>query len=273
MRGGVNTNKISILFDGNYSPRETLYFNNFTKYTQKKLEDIGNSLIPLFNKKLNTELKLGYSNFRVMILRYEGPESSFGFHYDTEHPDCFRALILYHRKSKIPNFCYIDEKGKMKKIDFKINEGIIFRGTTTFHGVLPSGDNNCERYLIGFQYIKKNTTEKEKPSFCNMLRDKNIIEYIKIFIPYVFYYNILAKLQKISIFNVVDYKTQLFISSCLIYIAMKYSTSISSGTHTPNTIKSVITFYIFCLTMTGDIFLSLNLVSYILSTEMIVTPI
>ncbi len=105
---------------------------------------------------------------------------------------------------------------------------------------------------------------------CNKLRDASKFKVAYTFLPYVFYYNILSKLQIISIFNLIDYKTQLFISCCLIYLSFKYSTRVSTGTHTPNTIKSVITYYILCLTMTGNVFLSLNIVAYFLGSEMIV---
>jgi hypothetical protein len=114
----LNTNKISLLLGNNYSPRDTLYFNNMEKDVQIKLEEIGNSLIPLFNQVLNTELRLADSNFRAIILRYEGANAQFGFHYDTEHEDCFRALILYDGKDPIPPFCYRDIHGHLNKLTF-----------------------------------------------------------------------------------------------------------------------------------------------------------
>ena len=91
----LNTNKLSLLVGGQYSPRDTLYFNNMDKDMQIKLEDMGNSFIPHFETILGTKLRLGDSNFRAIILRYEGANAQFGFHYDTEHPDCFRTLMLY----------------------------------------------------------------------------------------------------------------------------------------------------------------------------------
>ena len=56
---------------------------------------MGNSFIPSFETILGIKLRLGDSNFRACILRYEGENAQFAMHYDTEHPDCFRTLMLY----------------------------------------------------------------------------------------------------------------------------------------------------------------------------------
>jgi hypothetical protein len=258
----LNTNKLSILLGNNYSPRDTLYFNNMTEQVQVKLEEIGNSLIPLFNKVLNTELRLADSNFRAIILRYEGENAQFGFHYDTEHKDCFRALILYDGKDPIPPFCYKDIHGDLNKLHFNINEGIIFRGTTTYHGVEPSNNQNTKRYLVGFQYIKLNSIQLEKPSLCNQLRGTTISNILRVFIPYAIYYNGFRCLQHIS-YSVFPFKLNLF----AIYIGKKYSTKLSIGNRIPNTYHSIFLFYIFCFFMTSDFIMAFNIVSYIVTTE------
>jgi hypothetical protein len=91
----LNTKKVSLLVGGQYSPRDSIYYNNMDKDMQEKMEEMGNSFIPQFETLLGTKLRLGDSNFRACLLRYEGANAQFGFHYDTEHPDCFRTLMLY----------------------------------------------------------------------------------------------------------------------------------------------------------------------------------
>lgn len=44
---------------------------------------MGNSFIPQFEALVGTKLKLGDSNFRAILLRYEDANAQFGFHYDT----------------------------------------------------------------------------------------------------------------------------------------------------------------------------------------------
>ena len=267
----LNTNKISILLGNNYSPRDTLYFNNMETHIQIKLEEIGNSLIPKFNKILNTKLRLADSNFRAIILRYEGANAQFGFHYDTEHKDCFRALILYDGQSIIPPFCYRNANGHLEKIHFKINDGIIFRGTTTHHGVEPSNDPNTKRYLVGFQYIKIDSDQIELPSLCNKLRGTSIYKIIQTIIPYGIYYNMFRYLNKISISNYIPYQFQLSIDILLICIGLKYSTIIPIGNQIPNTLHSIFIFYLFVYIMTFDHILALNIISYIITSEMLLS--
>ena len=149
----LNTTKLSLLVGGQYSPKGSLYFNNMEKDMQTKMEDMGNSFIPHFETLLGTKLRLGDSNFRACILRYEGENAQFAMHYDTEHPDCFRTLMLYEG-GIIPPFCYHDGKD-VQKVHFQVKDGILFRGTTTHHGVYPSKDPTTKRYMVGFQYIKK----------------------------------------------------------------------------------------------------------------------
>jgi len=247
---GLNTTKLSLLLGGQYSPRDTLYFNNMNKDLQHNLEEMGNSLIPRFESLLGTKLKLGDTNFRAILLRYEGPNAQFGFHYDTEHPDCFRSLILYDGAGTIPPFCYQD--GSLKKIHFQIKDGILFRGTTTHHGIEPSNDPNTKRYMVGFQYIKAESNEIEQPTLCNQLRGTTIQTILQLFIPYSLYYQIVKYLPTIG--------SPISLSMCGIGIGF-----ISSI----NTIQSVTLFYLFCCFMTFDVRLSLHITSYIICSELI----
>jgi hypothetical protein len=242
----LNTTKWSLLLGGQYSPRDTLYFNNMDKDLQTKLEEMGNSLIPNFESLLGTKLKLGDTNFRAILLRYEGANAQFGFHYDTEHPDCFRSLILYDGAGTIPPFCYQD--GTLKKVYFQVKDGILFRGTTTHHGVEPSNDSNTKRYMVGFQYIKAESDQIEQPTLCNQLRGTSIQTILQLFIPYSMYYQITNYLPTIG-----------FPISLSIF-AIGFTSPV-------NTMHSVALFYLFCCFMTFDARLALHITAYILLSE------
>lgn len=246
----LNTNKVSLLLGGQYSPRDTLYFNNMDKSLQTKLEEMGNNLIPQFEALLGTKLKLGDTNFRAILLRYEGANAQFGFHYDTEHPDCFRTLILYDGAGTIPPFCYRDSRGILQKVNFQIKDGILFRGTTTHHGVEPSNDPNTKRYLVGFQYIKSDSNQIEKPTLCNRLRGTSIQTILHLFLPYSMYYQ-MAK----------------YLPSC-IPISLSSLFGLLGFLSPTNTIHSVGLFYLFCCFMTFDPRLALQITSYILLSEL-----
>jgi len=245
----LNTTKWSLLLGGQYSPRDTLYFNNMDKELQIKLEEMGNSLIPLFNKVAGTKLRLGDTNFRAILLRYEGANAQFGFHYDTEHPDCFRSLILYDGAGTIPPFCYRDSQGDLQKVHFQVKDGILFRGTTTHHGVEPSNDSNTKRYMVGFQYIKAESDQIEQPTLCNQLRGTSIQTILQLFIPYSMYYQITNYLPSIG-----------FPISLSIF-------AIGIGFTSTNKIQSVSLFYLFCCFMTFDARLALHITAYILLSE------
>lgn len=208
---------------------------------------MGNSFIPQFEALVGTKLKLGDSNFRAILLRYEGANAQFGFHYDTEHPDCFRTLMLYEGRGIIPPFCYRDGEGMMQKVHFQVKDGILFRGTTTHHGVEPSNDPMTKRYMVGFQYIKKDSDGIEKHSLCNQLRGSSIPTILSLFLPYAAYYQ-MAK-----------YLPSLILWTSLVGLAGVFSPT--------NTWRSVIQFYVFCCFMTMDARLALQITSYIVWTE------
>ena len=261
----LNTHKMAIALRGNYSPRDALYFNNLDPDVQLKLEEIGNSLIPSFNKLLDTELCLSDTNFRAIILRYEGASAQFGFHYDTEHPNCFRALVLYDGRSTIPPFCYRDGSGALHKITFSVNHGILFRGSTTHHGVEPSLDPNTKRYLVGFQYIKKDSGPESR-SLCNQLRGSSVSCILRLFLPYSVYYTTIGYLPPMV---VVSTEVTLTINLCAIVVGLFFSTKIPTGNHIPNTLHSLGLFYVFCCAMTANLLLALSIVAYVVMTEML----
>ena len=101
---------LSQLFKGQYSKRAALYYNDFDKPTQVELDKIGNQIKSKLESKINKKLKLGKSDFRAIILRYEGKNASFNWHYDTEPSNCYRVLALIKREGTIPPFMYYDKK-------------------------------------------------------------------------------------------------------------------------------------------------------------------
>jgi hypothetical protein len=262
-------------YHGNYSKRSTLYFNDFDEDTQKYLLSIAEKNKPIFENILNEKLELGDSDFKIMILRYEGKESKFSMHYDTEHEDCYRSLILYKGEGIVPPFCFIDDNNNLIKVHLNEGDGIIFKGTQTYHGVFPSGDDNTIRYMLGFQYKKIGT--KEKKSLCSELRGKSYYRIFLIFLPYFIYYNILSlldnKLLKYikSKIKKKNYKFILTSVIVLISVSILFSFNYSQyyGTKIAHSLKSLLYFYIFLLLFTFNSFLSFILLGYFLITEMI----
>lgn len=98
---GLNTS-ILAKYQGQYSQKKTMYFHDFDKDVQDYLLSLGERLRPRFEQEVHEPLEMGDSDFKAMIIRYEGKESKFSMHYDTEHPDCYRALILYRGEGIVP---------------------------------------------------------------------------------------------------------------------------------------------------------------------------
>lgn len=257
-------------YHGNYSKKSTLYFNDFDENTQKYLLSIGEKLKPIFENTLNEQLEMGESDFKAMIIRYEGKESKFSMHYDTEHQDCYRTLILYRGEGIVPPFCFVDDNGELIKVHLNEGDGIIFKGTQTYHGVFPSGNDNTIRYMLGFQYKKKGT--KEKKSLCSELRNETYYEIFLTFLPYIIFYNVLSLLDNkflkyIIKKNKYTLKLLLIIISCCILLSFKYSGYY--GTKIIHSFKSLLYFYFFLLLFTFNPLLSFILLGYFVITEMI----
>jgi len=261
-----NYNRLNTTFlakyEGNYSKKSTLYFNDFDKETQEYLLSISEKLKYKFEETVNEPLEMGDSDFKAMIIRYEGKESKFNMHYDAEHPDCYRSLILYRGEGIVPPFCYMDGKER-KNIHLNEGDGIIFKGTQTYHGVHPSGDDNTVRYMLGFQYKKKGTEENK--SLCSELRNESYSGIILLFLPYVAYYNVLSLLD--NTFLSFIYKDMYCISFASILVGYNYSNY--HGTMIVHSFISVLRFYLFILLFTFNPVLSFNLLGYFMITEMI----
>jgi hypothetical protein len=242
--------------EGQYSTKSTLYYHDFDTATQMKLVSIGEKLIPQLESLVHEKLTMGNSDFKAMILRYEGKESKFDMHYDAEHPDCYRVLILYQGGGIIPPFCYMDQG--LQKIHLKEGEGIFFKGSQTYHGVFPSGNENTLRYMLGFQYQKQNT--REQKSFCSELRRSSLGKIALLLVPYGMYYQLLSHIAYVT--------PPLMISIAMLSIGYRYS--VYFGAY-PYSIKSITQFYFFILLCTANPLLSFHVLSYFLFTELFVS--
>jgi hypothetical protein len=200
----TNSNNISPLLSylvgGNYSKRCTLYYNNFSNNNKIILDNIGNKMKPYFEKITNKKLKLGNSDFRCVILSYEGKDSNFVWHYDTEHPQSYRTIFLFDKYGNISPFGYINKYGNKEYVSMDIGDGIFFRGTTTYHGIDKSDDINQIRRVIGWQYIEDPLLVEEKKSLCSELRSKSITTYIYILSIYIIPFMIIINLLNIKIY-------------------------------------------------------------------------
>ena len=165
---------LSDLVTGIYSKKANIFYDDFDIETRKRLKNIGLSLIPKFEKIIKKKLYL--SKEVCFILRYEGENARFNWHYDNEHKSCYRALFLFKKKGDIPDFMYKDKDGEIQRIKYEVGDGIFFKGKFTHHGVNKSNNKNTKRYVISFQY----TTEPNHyhKSLCSELSDSTIPQTI-----------------------------------------------------------------------------------------------
>jgi len=261
-RERLNTSTLA-KYEGNYSKKSTLYFNDLNESTQTYLLSIGERLKPIFEAQVQEPLEMGESDFKAMIIRYEGKEAKFGMHYDTEHPNCYRALILYRGEGIVPPFCYVDQE--LVKVHLQPGDGIFFKGTQTYHGVYPSGDDSTVRYMLGFQYKKKGA--KEKKSLCSELRNETYWGILYLFLPYFIYYHILTLVDTL-LRHRLKYKLQAGYVISLLCILMSYCYSNEYGTKIVHSVESILRFYAVLLLFTFNFQLSFLLLGYFMITEM-----
>jgi hypothetical protein len=147
------TSVVSAWVGGQYSSRCTLYYNDFPPDVQNKLDEIGRDMIPKFQQYLpeNTSLHLSNSDFRCILLRYEGNYSQFGMHYNTEPQNNYRTLFLIKKEGNVPTFKY-ENNHNTKYVNMSLGDGIFQMGTRTYHGIHPAKDPDTVRHVIGWQY-------------------------------------------------------------------------------------------------------------------------
>ena len=257
-------------FGGHYSNKSSIYYNDLDENCKKKMDLIGNRLKKEFEKCISQKLYLSNSNFRCCILRYEGIDSVFNYHYDTEEKNCYRAIYLFHKKGNISPFCYFDKNGIKHKKYLNEGEGLFFKGRTTYHGVEKNNDPDSERYIVGWQY-STDLSIKTK-SFCSELRDKNILYVLKIIIIYFVIINILIYIWTNYIINIPVKLKDLIIVPLILFILFlflpKYLPNyIGTGLHI-DFIKNILLLFICIISSINTPENGLILFSYLIFTEM-----
>ena len=183
---------LSKLFVGNYSTKCTLYYNDFTPKQQQHLDQIGLALKPQLEALCGHRLHLGNSDFRCVLIRYEGKDTEFTCHYDTEPPNCYRTLFLVKAEGNLPPFIHYDKSGTPHEKHLELGEGIFFQGTRTYHCVGRTNDPNMKRYMIGWQYSTDNRVTDT--TLCNMLRSETKLNIIKTLLPHILLPSVLGAL-------------------------------------------------------------------------------
>lgn len=267
-----NVNPIlSKLFGGNYSKKCTLYYNDFDKDTQKILDNIGRSMIPELEKLSGKKLYLGESSFRCVLLRYEGVDSQFVSHYDTEPNNCYRTLFLVKKEGNIPPFIYNDENSKKHEVNFNVGDGIFFKGTRTFHGVGVSKDPNMKRYMIGWQYSTDNSLKEL--SLCSKLRDTSILSSIIELSPHIiillivslsFWYYIKDPFTKKQIKSLI---LLTLVVSIISYILPNKLYNTNIGTGLSSSLICMFVILMISIASFGNIYYAIVFYNYLLLTE------
>jgi len=261
---------LSTLLGGQYSKRSSLYYGSFNKHIQLELEKIALLIKPKLEKICGKKLKLANSDFRCILLRYEGKDSNFRWHYDTEPKNCYRTLCLIKANGIIPPFVYKDKYQKDKKIILSVGDGILFKGTQTYHKVEESGDPNTVRWMLGFQYVAGKYPKKCR-SICSELRGANISKLIKIFLPKLIIMIILVQGSNIFfpklLINLKTYLIVFLIITIISFILPKYTKNIGTGIVSTIYSISVFTFILNCHYFNPLISIGYN--SYLLLTEML----
>ena len=269
---GLNTKSkfLSRLFGGQYSKRSSLYYNAFDKETQRQLEYIALDIKPRLEETCGEQLELAHSDFRCILLRYEGKDSNFEWHYDNEPYNCYRTLCLVKSQGTISPFLHKDIEGNIQKLYLSLRDGILFKGTQTHHKVCPSGDPSTVRWMLGFQYFSGKYPEKSR-SLCSELRGATIYKCLQLFIPK--WMTLFFAVQGSDILLPKLYMTTskyIFLPSIIImmsYFLPKYTKQAGTGIISTN--YSIFS-YIFILNLHYvSPFISIGHLSYLLLTEMI----
>ena len=254
---GINTyNKLlSNYLGGQYSKKSTLYYNDFIEKDKNNLLVIGESLKKKFENELKKDLFFGDSDFKTVLLRYEGESASFTWHYDTENINCYRSLTLIRKNSTIPKFYYMNSNNELDKINYDLGDTLFFKGSQTYHMVENSNDKYTIRWMLGFQFCEFLDKKKEK-SLCSELRGANIFTILKIFIPIILPIIIIIKFNPIKTFDI--YLNYYLIINIILLMYMFIKNKVD--------LKTYITYYIYNL-IYFDPISSFGYINYILITE------
>lgn len=162
--------------------------NNSFGVTMTLLSSLGNDVAQRLSAALGETVYLApkTSSFRAVILRYEGAQASFPWHYDTEHPSCYRALFLYHKEGDIAPLQYLDAEKNLVSYHLEEGDGWVFKGTQTLHRVPRSKDPQAKRYMLGFQFSPEPEKIERHVSICSVLRQATCWRIFWEFLPCFF---------------------------------------------------------------------------------------
>lgn len=176
--GGANTKSrtMSKLSLSQYSPRATIYYDAMNEQTRALCDRIGEQFAIDLSAIVGERLHLApdTSSFRAVILRYEGETAEFPWHYDTEHPSCYRALFLYHGEGVVAPLEYYTADREVAVYHLKEGDGWIFKGTKVLHRVPCTTDPFAKRYMIGFQFSPEPESIASHISLCSVLRQASV---------------------------------------------------------------------------------------------------
>jgi hypothetical protein len=264
----VNLNKLA---GGSYSNKCFLYYNDFDKETQQQLDEIGESMIPYLEKLSKNKLYLGNSDFRCVLLKYEGKDAEFIRHYDTEPASCYRTLFLINKEGNPPPFIYYDKNGKKQLVDFDVGEGLFFKGTQTYHGVEKTKDPNMKRYMLGWQYTTD--PDQEDISFCSKMRGVSSTKLVKMLLPHILFLVVICllilRLSKSSF--KLSHKLLLIVTTIITFIIGAFLPRLlvntNIGTGLTLNIRSFLVFLIVSIISCGNIYVGMIFFNYIILTE------
>ncbi|CAD7938715.1 unnamed protein product [Amoebophrya sp. A120] len=186
--GGNRWSIISRLSVAQYSPRATIYYDAMNVETKELVDAIGAEVAHELENHIGEKIFLSpkTSSFRACILRYEGEASEFPWHYDTEHPSCYRALFLFHKEGNISPLQYYDSNQELQTYHQEVSDGWIFKGTSTLHRVPRNDDPSSKRYMLGFQFAPEPSLIDSHISICSTLRQATPAKILWEFAPCFF---------------------------------------------------------------------------------------
>ena len=249
------------------SPVCSLYRNDFNTTSLESFDLIGLEIAQDIQKKTSWNISLADSDFRGSIIKYEGSMSSFGLHYDTEAYNNFRVLYLIKKVGQIPKFQYFDLDGHPRIKELKLGDGFAFRGTTTYHGVLPSDDPMMIRYMARWQF--QIGTKVEFKSLTSEFRSKSIW--------YILYYLLVPSLKVLALMYRVrrielNYPRSLICLTLLTILLLgplKLPQHLHSsiGTGLISDWRTFLVLYLVCLSGTWNLGFALIMFNYYLLTD------
>lgn len=268
----LNKNIISKIGGGLYSNKCSLYYNNMNNDLQNICDSIGNRFIDGLKKiSGETHLELTNTSFRCAVLSYYGKNAGFGWHYDTEPHNNWRTIYLLEQENNAGQFIYRSESGKNLGLGLNISQGLLFKGTQTYHSVYPNLNENNKRTVIGWQYT--NDSNIVENSFCTNTRHLNWLEIFKIIFPNIFLITIGSLAINFILGNNTksNWKYNILINLSIVFLSMYLPNQLPiwMGTGLNNGLISSLIYLLICWFSTFDFDFMTIMYCYYILTEML----